>query len=966
MRFVLYPIIFITLIFSLSTCSPSTTILPKVFSPLIMDYPHLETPNQLFYSADSLKWEQNYSASNEKFEEILEKSTHLTIEDSLYCMNQLVRNNLWLTSYSNSKSYLVIIENIINLNKIEDNGILADFHFNKGWFLKEKRRGEEAFNYLFIANNLYQKLYPPGHLQRIHTLNEIGFTYREFSNQLDSCIHYLEISESEFQKSNLPIRYGIKVFFGIASISLFKRDHSTGLAAINLAIINAYKYRSLDTIMLGRLHSKKGDLLKKIGHLFLAKDQYQKAILLGEYKQKNNIRLQEFYRNLAITNAHEKDSVHFFKNLQKLQVKFNQKPLIYANLNRLLGKYYEINGNHEKSINYHLKAIKQYEQEKYPDELFFMRNRYSLAHSYNELEKYDSTIHFLLYDLLRIPPPENYQPNWEKIILDDKKNVNWYFVLLGEIANTLIKKYNKNKIYSDDLKEAIQIFQLVDSVLIQNLNDSEETSLTILREVAAAIYPSATRAALYMHDISQELDYLNLANTFMDRLKSSIMFKEIIKEEGEYRKLIIEDNNYEELLREKLNNPKFYCTKLDLEINQEIYQLIQKKKNLKNKIKGLNSSLYDKHQEIPKIKAIQNKINQNQSIIQYHFDKNDWVISIIGDKTIKYIINDKIANLDSLLEIYKKGLSTPILSIDSIKNKSFLTAGFKLYKLLIQPVNKYLTTDLIIIPDGAINNIPFEALLTNYSEDFNYSNPETFPFLIKKHNIQYAFSLKTAFHNLENTNFPKKPKILAYAYSGEQKPMLTLRSKTYGDLWYSSLEINSIANHFNPDDCMLFFKKGSTKDNFLNQKLENIDLIHFALHASYDPNNRYKNKIIFRNSNNLNQPTPLFAYEILKLNINAALVVLSACNTGIGKFELGEGTYSLSKAFRQAGAKQVISSLWEIDDYATSILMDRFYFHLSITKNTSDALRKAKLDYISNTKTHQANPLSWSGLVLYN
>ncbi len=93
---------------------------------------------------------------------------------------------------------------------------------------------------------------------------------------------------------------------------------------------------------------------------------------------------------------------------------------------------------------------------------------------------------------------------------------------------------------------------------------------------------------------------------------------------------------------------------------------------------------------------------------------------------------------------------------------------------------------------------------------------------------------------------------------------------------------------------------------------------------------------------------------------NTQLVVLSACDTGLGKIENAEGVVGLPKAFIQAGAKNIIMSLWSVNDAKTATLMKKFYHHLHKDKkqNYSEALRKAKLEM---TKEH---PYYWSGFVL--
>ena len=90
------------------------------------------------------------------------------------------------------------------------------------------------------------------------------------------------------------------------------------------------------------------------------------------------------------------------------------------------------------------------------------------------------------------------------------------------------------------------------------------------------------------------------------------------------------------------------------------------------------------------------------------------------------------------------------------------------------------------------------------------------------------------------------------------------------------------------------------------------------------------------------------------------LVVLSACETGVGKIEDGEGVAGINKAFMKAGAKYVVMSLWSVPEKSTGVLMKRFYENLQKGQSYSKALREAKIWMIENKNSH---PFYWAGFV---
>jgi CHAT domain-containing protein len=93
------------------------------------------------------------------------------------------------------------------------------------------------------------------------------------------------------------------------------------------------------------------------------------------------------------------------------------------------------------------------------------------------------------------------------------------------------------------------------------------------------------------------------------------------------------------------------------------------------------------------------------------------------------------------------------------------------------------------------------------------------------------------------------------------------------------------------------------------------------------------------------------------------MVVLSACETGVGELQRGEGIISLARAFAFAGAKNIVTTLWAANDYATKELMILFYDYLKAGKSKDEALWLAKRTYISNNKGTLALPFFWSGII---
>jgi CHAT domain-containing protein len=157
-------------------------------------------------------------------------------------------------------------------------------------------------------------------------------------------------------------------------------------------------------------------------------------------------------------------------------------------------------------------------------------------------------------------------------------------------------------------------------------------------------------------------------------------------------------------------------------------------------------------------------------------------------------------------------------------------------------------------------------------------------------------------------------------------------------------------------DGKIFVKQGATKETFVNQSMH-YRILHLATHACVEDNDPLFNKIYFANNEFLS------THEICDLHVNADLAVLSACNTGGGLLKRGEGIMSLSRAFMQAGCPSIITSLWSVDDCATSALMTSFYKNIYKGENKAAALRNAKLSYLKEASNHESLPFYWAAFV---
>ena len=151
----------------------------------------------------------------------------------------------------------------------------------------------------------------------------------------------------------------------------------------------------------------------------------------------------------------------------------------------------------------------------------------------------------------------------------------------------------------------------------------------------------------------------------------------------------------------------------------------------------------------------------------------------------------------------------------------------------------------------------------------------------------------------------------------------------------------------------------ATKTNFEHLPLGHASVIHLALHGYVDPEIPDRSALVFAPQQQAADDGLLQIRDIRNLHLNASLVTLSACNTGVGPVG-EEGVANIVNAFIEAGSQSVVSTLWELEDHATAHLMTTFYGHLSRHEEKAEALRQAQLEMLNSGDP----PYYWAGFVL--
>lgn len=345
---------------------------------------------------------------------------------------------------------------------------------------------------------------------------------------------------------------------------------------------------------------------------------------------------------------------------------------------------------------------------------------------------------------------------------------------------------------------------------------------------------------------------------------------------------------------------------------------------------------------------VQRKLRDSDEVLVEYFvgESSVFVMAITANEFVVREVPQHMKSLRSLVVQFISTVNNPTLlqSDQQLAFQRLNMRGQALYKELLEPVLKDLRETpkaLYIVPDGFLNYLPFEALLTESS-----SNSPDFiglPYLIKEYPVRYGYSasLPTA---KARKNW-SRPKVLGMAPFSEE------------NLPDSGNEIEEIGNHFSAS---LLQGSTGTKAEFRN-RANDYQVIHLATHGTIDDQNPAQSYLSFAPDST---ESKLHVYELENMDLNAKLAILSACETGNGNFRAGEGVMSLARGFTYAGVPSILMSLWKVDDRSGTDLISGFYKGLSAEVNKAQALQAAKLNYLENADQLHAHPYFWSQFVL--
>lgn len=361
-----------------------------------------------------------------------------------------------------------------------------------------------------------------------------------------------------------------------------------------------------------------------------------------------------------------------------------------------------------------------------------------------------------------------------------------------------------------------------------------------------------------------------------------------------------------------------------------------------NQIHESNVNLKDfKYPQPVTLEEAQSMLDPESAILEYAFTEEGLIRLFITRNTISGSVldpeNSQTANQYFIEHIraFREAITNSV-SINEIKK-----LGSDLHKKLIPGLelnNNSKITNLLIIPGGTLTFLPFESLSNNNR------------YLIEDYHIKYLPSA-SIYSFINNPHRTTSFELLALAGSGfEGGNGFTTRSSSqasFASLPSTLLEVDSISVNFTTSKTLK--NDDVTEANLKSHDLSDYRFIHFATHAEVNESTPSQSGLLLSKKTDVEslfgEDGYLNSREISGLNLNADLVTLSACNTGMGKIVTGEGLLGLQRSFLSAGASSVMVSLWSVFDRSTSVFMSTFYKQMLAHEQEDYGLWSQTLDW---------------------
>lgn len=729
-----------------------------------------------------------------------------------------------------------------------------------------------------------------------------------------------------------------------------------------------------------------GNCFAEIGEFRKAENYLKDALQLWiSYFGDNHLQVAQIYNDLGYLFFLEKEiEKAIFFHEKALNIRTGTPVISKAAIGQSyfnLGDCLFAQGKYEKAI---IQYMKSYENRMlsignhHPFTLMCLLN---VAKCHKKMGEFDRANYFLTKAAQALNAesfdPENLKnsaPNVVIQVLTEKIDLfyNWYLAIGIE----------------SHLLNAIKTANLADKFIdYYSIGYLDNTFFSLSRQ---RFFENATRAMVRLNKIDRKSEQYQFKEFhYSEKSKALLLYglmqnskaiqysgipDSLLKREYDLRKEI----TWQEKQRQGLKDRGLHETDTTvLRISSIIFDIRQEHDALKRHFETTYPEYYRAKYDLSVISVAETQqelLRPGEALLEYFVGDSAIFVFVVRPDTFAVLEIPNDFALDSLVTQLRHGIygyyeANKLPALYAPTAQQYTEAATTLYDKLIAPVQHLLPKRLYIVPDGVLGYVPFETLLLRADE-----KPERFHlhhYFGQDHIISYAYSA-TLLREMRAKKHRKEPqgKVLAMApfFRGDVRKLsesiasgealLALRSDTLSALPDSGEEALRIAKAYKGKSLI---GKEATKAAF-EREASDYRILHLSTHGVADDRVGDYAWLGFAKPGAQDQFEKLYVRDIYNLSLNADLVVLSACQAGIGKLQRGEGIISLSRAFAYAGAKGIVTTLWSVEDKKTKDFMLAFYGHLR-KMPAAEALWQTRRDFLTKRTGEAAHPYFWAGFI---
>ncbi len=724
-----------------------------------------------------------------------------------------------------------------------------------------------------------------------------------------------------------------------------------------------------DHLSVAKYHSNLGRVLLRMGRNEEAIAAFKRGMAIStKGLDPDHPELGGAYIDLADSYAeigqYERSTEWYQKGTDILRKRLDENhPYVVGGAFNIAQNYMAL-GQYQEALDLLQPALERFSQRGQFMNLKIARAMGQIADAQAGLKQWDEALEMLQKALVRLDSqlsPTDYSKNPKARRVDDK------FILLELLFNkaTVLEQRFQGQPSTElsDLKAALATVERMKEIVLKlRKRYNSKSSQRYLNEITSPIFQLGVRVAYQLYEKSGKKRYQNAAFQYSELDRASLLWRTIQEQKAlQWGAIPSEELDQLRTLRQQISKMEEEDFSQSLLLQEEYESLIARLEETHPQYYQLkyappNISLEDLAQRLP---------DAQTSILSYYYEGDQCYFFLIGPDGIKSKRQPLAPTLIPTIKELRALDIGNLFQASKTQQAVFNQQVQEVYQSLWQPVAQVLSSNterIVVVPFAALSYLSFEMLFPPLTS--REAKPE---YLLERYAFSYAYSANLWGEKLRpQTAFQYDFIGFAPQYdtqNAEQEPPSEWYSyrESLNALPFAIKEIQDAQSYFKGPSLL---HQEATETKFKDLAPQSR-ILHLAMHAHVNDLAPLQSSLYFQAVDSSEQEDGVLQLgEIYQLSLPADLAVISACNTGYGQLEKGEGVQSLANAFRFAGCQSMLTHLWPANDQASTKLIGYFYQALAKGEAKDVALRSAKLAYLRQADPLAAHPYFWAGLVL--